>query len=320
MKTLSGSLYDYLLFYECAAKDWLPGKASQKLNIVQQSPGTLVNHINWSVTGTTVKGDSGGNTKCGITHGTWKSWYGKNAAKYGLTCGANVDKMDKKGWVSFIDSNWVKCANDACSIVLFQGKWGGWTGVSAVLTALKQKADKPNYDYKTFGNIYEQIADATYAFKNPMDAFQIIRNAHQKYLYDISAPGKKNRKFRIGWMRREVATFQDDGLYVETGGITKYVNENTSLQDWRAICNKQKGKISGYIKICSWDNMPTNPEAFADIDLSSYESDLSNPYSNGNFGVYSPQFSRVNRDPHLAASKPADLKKGILVGSEFKVK
>lgn len=336
MKTLSGSLYDYLLFYECASKDWLNGKGSQKLQIVQQAPGTLMNYINWGVTGTTVPGDSGGNTKCGITHGTWSSWYGKNASKYGLATGPNVDNMDKKGWMSYIDHSWINCANEACSLVLFQGKWGGWgsDSLNRCLSALKERADKQGYNFKTSGGIYAQIADATFAYNNPMDAFQIIRNAHQQYLYDISAPGKKNRKFRQGWMRREVAPFQDDGLYVETGGIMRYTNENTTLQDWRAICNQKKGNIDGYVKLCSWDNMPTNPEAYADIDLSVYDNGgdsggSSSGGGSGSFGGsgsgtgsgYSPKFSAAaNRDPHLSASKPVELRKGTLLGSEFNVK
>jgi len=320
MKTLSGSLYDYLLFYECAVKDWLPGKHAQKLKIAQQAPGTLMNHINWNVKGTTVKGDSGGNTKCGITHKTWATWYKNNAAKYGLSSGLNVNKMDKKGWLSYIDSNWIKCANEACSIVLFQAKWGGWSKANSCLSLLKQKADITNYNYKTYGSVYEQIADATHAFKNPMDAFQIIRNSHQQYLYDLSAPGMKNRKFRIGWMRREVATFQDDGLYVETGNLANYVNENTSLHDWRATCKKQRGKIPGYVKLCSWDNMPTNPEAYADIDFSPYNYGYGN-YVEDNGGSYSPTFSSSTRkDPHLSASKKTELKKGVLLGSSFNIK
>ena len=63
MKKIPASVYDYLLFYECASKDWLPGKGSQKIVIAKNSPGTLVDNINWSVGGTTVPGDSGGNTK-----------------------------------------------------------------------------------------------------------------------------------------------------------------------------------------------------------------------------------------------------------------
>ena len=72
MKKIPASVYDYLLFYECASKDWLPGKSSQKINIAKNSPGTLVDNINWSVGGTTEPGDSGGNTKCSITQSTWR--------------------------------------------------------------------------------------------------------------------------------------------------------------------------------------------------------------------------------------------------------
>ena len=124
MKKIPASVYDYLLFYECASKDWLPGKSSQKINIAKNSPGTLVDNINWSVGGTTVLGDRGGNTKCGITHSTWRDFYTKSAQKYGLNCGPEVDNMNKIGWLSYIDSKWPKAANIACELIYFQWCWG----------------------------------------------------------------------------------------------------------------------------------------------------------------------------------------------------
>lgn len=313
MKMLSGCLYDYILFYECAAGDWVSGKGSQKLQIMKAEPGTLMNYINWNVGGTTVEGDSGGNTKCGVTQATWESWYRKNSKKYGITTGTDVNKMDKRGWLSLIDSIWVKCANDACSIVLFQCKWGGWSKADKCLKKLKEKSDVRGYSFKSSGDVYARIADATHAFKNPMDAFQIIRDEHQQYLYDISAPGKKNSRFRQGWMRREVAPFQDDGLYVESGGISRYTSDTTTLHEWRAICSQQKGKMAGYVKLCSWDNMPSNPEAFDDVDVSAL---VSETRSSGKGG----KFSSVVRDPHLSAKKDVVLNRGILLGSSFNIK
>lgn len=323
MKALSGSLYDYLLFYECAAKDWKDLKSSnEKLNVATQAPGTLMNHINWGVSGTTVAGDSGGNTKCGVTHGTWSSWYTKNAGRYGLNTGTDVNKMDKKGWMSLIDSWWIGCANNACSLVLFQARWGGWSTVNSCLTLLKQHADIPGYSFKTSGDVYSKIADATHAYKNPMDAYQLIRNAHQEYLYNLSAPGKKNSKFRKGWMRREVATFQDDGLYIETGGLIGMTSDSMTLKEWRALCNQQKGKLNGYVKLCSWDNMPSNPEAYDDIDLSSIVPDNgSGGGSNGGSGGgYSARFSGRRNDPHLSASKTKEPSEGLLLGPSFNIK
>lgn len=322
MKALSGSLYDYLLFYECASKDWRDIKSSQeKLNAATQSPGSLMNHINWSVTGTIVEGDAGGNTKCGVTQSTWSSWYAKNAKRYGLNTGSDVNKMDKKGWMSLIDNWWIDCANNACSIVLFQARWGGWSSAGSCLTLLKQHADISGYNYKTSGDTYYKIADATKAYKNPMDAYQLIRNAHQQYLYDLSAPGRPNSKFRKGWMRREVATFQDDGLYIETGGLNGMTSDSMSLQQWRALCSQQKGKLSGYVKLCSWDNMPTNPEAYSDVDLSTIVPDRNTGGGNGGGnGKYTPKFSSRRNDPHLSASKQKEPRNGILLGPSFNIK
>lgn len=338
MQLLSGSLYDYLLFYECAAKDWASAKGvNEKLNIVTNNSGTLMKHINWSVTGTTVPGDSGGNTKCGVTWATWESFFTQsNINKYGLSrLTKNVNSMDKNGWVSFID--WFKisgCANDACTLMLFQAKWGGWGSCRPTrddcLALLKQKATKPDYNFKTNGGTLEKIADATNAFENPMDAYQIIRNCYQEYMYNLSAPGMKNRKFRVGWMRRVVPPFQDDGLYIETGGIANYGNENTTLDEWRAICAQQKGKMSGYVKLCSWDNMPSSPDTFDNIDLSTIPDSggsSSGGSSGGSSGSSSSgtasggnRFSSGRTDPHLSASEKKKAKPGTLLGPSFNLK
>ena len=72
--------------------------------------------------------------------------------------------------------------------------------------------------------------------------------------------------------------------------------------------------------------MPTKPDTFVDVDISAY--DTSSGGSSGGGGSssgtdrkYSPRFSSAaNRDPHLSASKEVELKKGTLLGSEFKVK
>ena len=88
--------------------------------------------------------------------------------------------------------------------------------------------------------------------------------------------------------------------------------------------NKKRGKATitikgkgNYILLAKWDNMPTNPDTFADV--STYDNGGSN-ILNGSFsGGLDVKYSS-NRDPHLSASKEVELKKGTLLGSEFKVK
>ena len=323
MKKIPASVYDYLLFYECASKDWLPGKSSQKINIAKNSPGTLVDNINWSVGGTTVLGDRGGNTKCGITHSTWRDFYTKSAQKYGLNCGPEVDNMNKIGWLSYIDSKWPKAANIACELIYFQWCWGsGRCNSKNLLETLRERADKSGWSPKNGGSIGSQVLDATFGFNNPMDAYQIIRDYRIQFLWDISTSSSSNSKFRTGWLRRTIGSFQDDGLYLAEAPQLYDIPYNTPISERKAMCNQLKGK-GNYILLAKWDNMPTNPDTFADV--STYDNGGSN-ILNGNSGggldvKYSSKFSSAsNRDPHLSASKEVELKKGTLLGSEFKVK
>ena len=323
MKKLPGSVYDYLLFYECASKDWLPGKNSQKINIAKNSPGTLVDNINWSVGGTTVLGDRGGNTKCGITHSTWRDFYTKSSQKYGLNCGPEVDNMNKIGWLSYIDSKWPKAANIACELIYFQWCWGsGRCNSKNLVETLRERADKSGWSPKNGGSIGSQVLDATFGFNNPMDAYQIIRDYRIQFLWDISTSSSSNSKFRTGWLRRTIGSFQDDGLYLAEAPQLYDIPYNTPISERKAICNQLKGK-GNYILLAKWDNMPTNPDTFADV--STYDnggSNILNGSSGGGLDVkYSSKFSSAsNRDPHLSASKEVELKKGTLLGSEFKVK
>ena len=311
------SVYDYLLFYECASKDWLPGKSSQKINIAKNSPGTLVDNINWSVGGTTVLGDRGGNTKCGITHSTWRDFYTKSAQKYGLNCGPEVDNMNKIGWLSYIDSKWPKAANIACELIYFQWCWGsGRCNSKNLVKTLRERADKSGWSPKDGGSIGSQVLDATFGFNNPMDAYQIIRDYRIQFLWDISTSSSTNSKFRTGWLRRTIGSFQDDGLYLAEAPQLYDIPYNTPISERKAICNQLKGK-GNYILLAKWDNMPTNPDTFADV--STYDNGGSN-ILNGSFsGGLDVKYSS-NRDPHLSASKEVELKKGTLLGSEFKVK
>ena len=47
VKTLTPppALYDYVLYYECAEKDWIGGKSSVKTNV--KGDGSLMDYINW---------------------------------------------------------------------------------------------------------------------------------------------------------------------------------------------------------------------------------------------------------------------------------
>ena len=323
MKKIPASVYDYLLFYECASKDWLPGKSSQKINIAKNSPGTLVDNINWSVGGTTVLGDRGGNTKCGITHSTWRDFYTKSAQKYGLNCGLEVDNMNKIGWLSYIDSKWPKAANIACELIYFQWCWGsGRCNSKNLLETLRERADKSGWSPKNGGSIGSQVLDATFGFNNPMDAYQIIRDYRIQFLWDISTSSSSNSKFRTGWLRRTIGSFQDDGLYLAEAPQLYDIPYNTPISERKAMCNQLKGK-GNYILLAKWDNMPTNPDTFADVSTyDNGDSNILNESSGGGLDVkHSSKFSSAsNRDPHLSASKEVELKKGTLLGSEFKVK
>lgn len=319
MKDIPASVYDYLLFYECAAYDWLPGKNSQKISIAKNSPGTLVNNINWSVGGTTVPGDKGGNTKCGITHSTWKGFYKKFSKTYGLTCGDNVNKMDKKGWLSFIDSKWPRAANTACALIYFQWIWGSGSCKSEqLLSELRNRANKPGWSPKNGGTIGEGVLDATFGFENPMDAYQIIRDFRIQYLWNISAKPNSNSKFRTGWLRRTIGSFQDDGLYLAEANQLYNIPYDTPINERKAICNQLKGK-GNYVLLCKWDNMPTNPDAFNDFDISTIDSGDGGRGRGGE--NYTPKFSNSVRDPHLTNHiENVEPRKGILLGSEFKIK
>lgn len=317
---MSPPVYDYLLYYECAANDWLPNARNNKINIVKSTPGKLIDYIDWNVKGSITEGDSGGLTKCGVIQSTWAGFYNKaGKSKYGLSCGPSVNNMRKKDWLCFIDwysSGATLSANDACKLILFQNKWGSGNGgdLNNLLSKLKTAADNNSYKYKTSGGIYEKLADATFAFKNPMDAFQIIRNHRAQFLFNISGPNSTNKKFRTGWLRRCVGSFQDDGLYIAEANELYNIPYDTSIHDRMAICNKLKGK-GNYIKICDWGNMPTNPEQFDDIDVQAYVNE-----GVAEKGNYSPKFSSGLRDPHLRKSNPVVLEDGMLLGSSFKVK
>lgn len=314
---IPNAIYDYLLYYECANKDWSDKGAKSRVG--SQPAGSLLNCINWGVTSTTVKGDSGGATKCGITHSTWKDFYNKNKTKYNLTCTENIDSLNKDGWLSLISEWWSKgpgyAANIACAIVLFQCQWGGWKTVNNCLTVIRNKADKKDYKFSNSGSVYKQIADATHAYNDPMDAYKIIRDEHANYLYGISSSGQSNSKFRVGWMRREVVTFQNDGLYVEPGisEFTTSNNSNKTISQWFELCNKLKGTNSKYVKIYDWEH-PAKDEIVVPYDVANKSMDKVeyNGYQPKNIDINSADLSLYN-------GKNVKIK-GIVLGTHMKQK
>lgn len=318
-RLFSAAFYDYLLYYECASTDYLPSARNNKISIIKNSPGTLLNHIDWNVRGTTVVGDSGGLTKCGVTHTTWGDFWKKaGESKYKLTCGSNVNNMKRFDWLCFIDwysSGAINAANDACRCILFQNKWGSGGGgdLETLLQKLKNKADNKTYNYKTSGGIYEKLADATFAFKNPMDAFQIIRDHRAEFLFKSSGPSSKNKKFRNGWLRRCIGSFQDDGLYIADANELFNLSYETSIEDRKKICSKLKG-TGNYIKIASWDKMPTTPDQFSD------DINIENNISGNGYTAFASHFSNSIRNSNLRNSKPTEIKEGTLLGPLFKQK
>lgn len=314
------AIYDYILYYECAEKDW--ADKSAKSYVGKKPAGFLINSINWGTTSTTVKGDSGGATKCGIIKTTWAEWYSRNAKAYGLTCGPDINKMDLKGWKSLISSWWAEgpglAANLACAVVLFQARWVGWgdktsPGPNKTLQILKSSADKKDYQFKTKGGIYARLADATHAYSNPMNAYKILRENHIQYLYNVSAPGNSNNQFRVGWMRREVAPFQPDGLYVEPGSKSYSSNSKFTINQWEQFFASKKGKGS-YVMIYPWDT-PLQEEFVTADKEPYYDQDGVKMFASNNNGTPTPFSAAGGED----INKQKDFK-GILLGANLKQK
>ena len=287
VKTLTPppALYDYVLYYECAAKDWIGGKSSVKTNV--KGDGSLMNHINWNVTPSYDPDDAGGDTKFGITHGTWKSFVNKYPNKGYST---SLTTMNKQGWLDVVDYFWNtyscggKSANYACAFALFQMAWGGFSknNLEKLLKTLKENADKKDYTFSNSGGYYSQIADATHAYTDSMVAYDYIRKAKSTYLYNISTPDRTNKKYRCGWLTRNTLSFTPYGLYIckftydNAGKGLKY---ESSLNQWEtaAIELAQENK-TGYVKIFDWG---ASPESIEKITTSSY--DLTQ-YGTGGYG------------------------------------
>ena len=260
-----GAVYDYVLYCECATKDW--SDAKKKLSV--KGDGSLMNYIKWDVTSTTVKGDSGGATKFGITYKTWEGYVDSNPKK-GYS--RELNSMNKNGWLDVVSWFWNdyscagRAANYACAIVLFQMRWGGYSKTSATkcLATLKQNADKKDYEYVKNGGNFTKLADATHAFSDPMKAFIILRKSLLTYYYNISTPDKTNHKFRVGWFNRVCVTFSPYGLHLDVGlngGRGLKLNESSTIDQWEtAVTNHYKNGAKGLRKILDWGLKPEDAE------------------------------------------------------------
>ena len=287
---IPAALYDYLLFYECADKDWIGG--SNKVRVQIDGTGNLMDLINWNSTCSYDPNDSGGNTMYGVTESTWKDIRTKVEKHTGKKYSKDLNKIDKNTWFDIVSYWWNKsscaayCANYACAFMLFQTAWGGFE-IAPCLKKLKEKADKKDYKFTTKIGYYS-IADATHAFTDPFVAYDIIRRCKADYLYKISNPNseverhRKNYNFRCGWLTRSFVSFGDYGLFAINKVYSQLgkLDANSSIEDWIKVRNSWEtnalnngGKVDGFIKIFDWG---ITPESVEKITLSTYSGD-SNP-------------------------------------------
>lgn len=295
VKTLTPppALYDYVLYYECAEKDWRGGNSSVKTNV--KGDGGLMDLINWNSTYSYDPDDAGGKTLFGVTESTWKSFVNKYPNKGYNT---SLNSMGKQGWIDVIGYFWDnyscggKSANYACAFALFQMAWGGFSknNLEKLLKTLKENADKKDYVFSNSGGYYSQIADATHAYTDSMVAYDYIRKAKSTYLYNISTPDRTNKKYRCGWLTRNTLSFTPYGLYICKSGYSnmgKGLKYESTLNQWeQASIELAQENKSGYVKIFDWGASPESIEKITSstYDLTSYGSGTSGGYSGGSTG------------------------------------
>ena len=287
------ALYDFVLYFECASRDWVQG--AKKTSITGN--GSLVDLINWNSTYSYDPDDAGGKTLFGITENTWKSFV-KKYPNRGYS--SDLNSMGKQGFLDVVKWFWESysfaelCANYACAMALFQMSWGGFANSNKkrLLESLKQNADKKDYVFVKSYSTYKKIADATNAYSDPMVAYDIIRRANSSYMYNISGPNRTNKKFRIGWLTRNVVCFTPYGLYINTGFApsTNGLKYESTVDEWEsAVIKWIRENKSGYVKIMDWG---ATPEYIEKITNSSYDftsatqsySKSSNGSSSGAYG------------------------------------
>ena len=284
------ALYDFVLYFECASRDWLKG--AKKTSITGN--GSLVDLINWNSTYSYDPDDAGGKTLFGVTEASWKEYVNKYPNK-----GYNKDlnTMGKEGWFDQINWYWSeksssgKCANYACAFLMFQMVWIGFSSDAQkkLLKTLIENADIKDYRFITNGNTYRKIADATHAYTDPMIAYDYMRKANAAYYYNISTPDRTNRKYRMGWLNRSALSYTPYGLYVPTliDGKSVGLKYESTLDDWESTAIRlAQNNTNGYVKIVDWGADPESIEKMTS-DSNGYTSAINSFASNSNGGVAS---------------------------------
>ena len=287
---IPNTLYDYILYFECAKKDWLD--YNKKTSI--KGDGSLIDAINWNSSYSIHEKDAGGKTLFGVTENTWNEYVDRKGKNKGYKIG--LDNMGFGGWKDAIEYFWTtlsrshKCANYACAFVLFQMRWGGFSNsaLDSTINILRTNADKKDYSFVSDDSYkYTKIADATHAYTDPMVAYDHLRKSLARYYYNISASGN-NVVFRCGWLNRSILSFTPHGLYIP---MPNYENEGlkyeSSLEEWEAVSLKwiEENK-SRYVKIFDWGTSPESIKTMA--NSSYYHSSQYNSYGGGysSSGVY----------------------------------
>ena len=276
------ALYDFVLYYECASKDWKQG--SNKASV--RGDGSLREMINWNSTYSYDPDDAGGKTLFGVTESAWQSYV---TAYPNKGYSKDLNTMGRQGWHDQIEWFWStyshagKSANYACAFIMFQMSWGGFNSnaLDRMLNALKTNADKRDYSFVSNGSKYVRIADATHAYTDPMIAYDQMRKSLAQYYYNISTPDKTNRKYRNGWLTRSALSFTPYGLYIPTtvSYQTAGLKYESTLDQWESAATRlAKNNTSGYVKIIDWG---TSPDSIEKMTESTYEY----PYDyNSSFG------------------------------------
>lgn len=285
------ALYDYVLFYECATKDW----KSKNIKLNVDGTGNSLSMIKWDTTASIHENDAGGATKCGITTRTWAS-YAKNHGH-----NTDVNLITQEQWVEFIGNWWnnvsyaAYCNGYACAFQLFQMVWGGFGSKSAksLIQVLKENADIKDYPFIKSNSFLRTIADATHAFTDPMVAFKYMQMSKFNYLFSISTPdyinskGKKNDVFRHGWFNRNALGITFHGLYANLSASGKRIGwtYDTPTSQWHSIVqNHIANGASGMKKLFDWGVDPENIQDLIQSDLGAYDPSLyNNNYSNSNY-------------------------------------
>ena len=293
------AIYDYVLYYECAQKDWLDYRKKSQV----KGDGSLMDSIKWDVTFTIHPNDTGGATKFGIIATVWESFVKNNTGK-GYK--KDLNSMNRQGWMDVVGWFWNSfssaslAANYACACLLFQMAWGGFSSAGKLVNTLQQNADNKDYSFISKGNNYRKIADATHAYTDPMKAFGIMRNAILSYYFNISSPtfinsiGKKNDVYRIGWFNRVAIPFSLYGLYADVtlnGGKGLGLRYESTVSDWdAAISQHVQNGSKGLVKLFDWGVSPESIEELmastSFYDNSSFGSSDSMPSSGSSSGLY----------------------------------